>query len=199
MGQNPFTGRSLFAHIIRDILETPETEHNEPSPKLKRAERSKERQKRIEAGLPPEEERQRRKKIMQTLEGFLQAPLNRRKGGELSDLAFTLLSAENDARALTELAEWLHKWLESLGISLAEKTKFEEVTRHLHLAILVTVLNDKLGFLVDNLNALMRAGVLDLHDTSLALVYRPPRDYLPVVPSSPVGNILGFRYTRDPE
>lgn len=197
VGQNPFTGRSLFAHIIRDILETPETEQNEPSPKLKRAERSKERQKRIEAGLPPEEERQRRKKIMQTLEGFLQAPLNRRKGGELSDLAFTLLSAENDARALTEVAEWLHKWLESLGISLAEKTKFEEVTHHLHLAILVTVLNDKLGFLVDNLNALMRAGVLDLHDTSLALVYRPPRDYLPVVPSSPVGNILGFRYTRD--
>lgn len=197
VGQNPFTGRSLFAHIIRDILETPETEENKLSPQLKRAERSKERQKRIEAGLPPEEERQRRKKIMQTLEGFLQAPLNRRKGGELSDLAFTLLSAENDARALTDVAEWLRKWLELLGISLTEKTKFEEVTHHLHLAILVTVLNDRLGFLVDNLNALMRARVLDLHDTSLALVYRPPRDYLPVVPSSPVGNILGFRYTRD--
>lgn len=43
----------------------------------------------------------------------------------------------------------------------------------------------------------MRSRVFDLHDTSLALVYRPPRDYLPVVPSSPVGNILGFRYTRN--
>ena len=197
LGQNPFTGRSLFAHIIRDILETPETEAEKPSPQLKRAERSKERQKRIEAGLPPEEERQRRKKIMQTLEGFLQAPLNHDKGGELSDLALTLLSAENDAKALTKVAEWLRKWLESLGIDLTEKTKFEEVTLHLHLAILVTVLNDRLGFLVDNLNALMRSRVFDLHDTSLALVYRPPRDYLPVVPSSPVGNILGFRYTRD--
>ncbi|MFB2736189.1 pPIWI_RE_Z domain-containing protein [Umezakia ovalisporum] len=197
VGPNPFTGRSLFAHIIRDILDKPKTEEDKPSPKLKRAERSKERQKRISAGLPPEEERQRRKKIMETLEGFLQAPLNRRKGGELSDLAFSLLSAENDERALTKVAEWLRKWLELLGISLTEKTKFEEVTLHLHLAILVTVLNDKLGFLVDNLNALMRAPVIDLHDTSLALVYRPPSDYLPVVPSSPVGNILGFRYTRD--
>lgn len=197
IGQNPFTGRSLFAHIIRDILETSEKQENKLSPKPKRAERSKERQKQIEVGLPPEEERQRRKKIMQTLEGFLQAPLNRRKGGELSALASTLLSAENDARALTEVAEWLRKWLELLGISLIEKTQFEEVTRHLHLAILVTVLNDKLGFLVDNLNALMRTRVIDLHNTNLTLVYRPPRDYLPVVPSSPVGNILGFRYTRD--
>jgi pPIWI RE three-gene island domain Z len=197
LGQNPFTGRSLFAHVIRDILETPETEDNESAPKLTREERSKQRRKRIEAGLPPEEERQRRKKIMQTLEGFLQAPLLRRKGGELSDLALTLLSTESDVRALAEVADWLSRWLESLKISLTDKTKFEEATRHLHLAILVTVLNDKLGFLFDNLNALMRSRVLDLHDTSLALVYRPPRDYLPVVPSSPVGNILGFRYTRD--
>lgn len=197
VGHNPFTGRSLFAHIIRDILETPETNEKELSPQFSRAERSKQRHQRIEAGLPPEEERQRRKKVMQTLEGFLQTPLDRRKGGELSNLALSLLSAENEASALTEVANWLHRWLESLGISIPEKTKFEEVKRHIHLAILVTVLNDRLGFLVDNLNALMRARVIDLHDTSLALVYRPPRDYLPVVPSSPVGNILGFRYTRD--
>jgi len=197
VGQNPFTGRSLFTHIVREILETPVTEGSEPSAKLKRAERSQERQRRIEAGLPPEEERQRRKEIMQTLDGFLQAPLNPRRGGTLSDLALTIMSAENDTRALAEVAEWLRNWLKLLGISLTETTKFEEVTRHLHLAILVTVLNDRLVFLVDNLNTLMRSRVLDLHDTSLALVYRPPRDYLPVVPSAPVGNILGFRYTRE--
>jgi hypothetical protein len=197
VGSNPFTGRSLFAHLIRDILATPETEENKPSPHLTRKERSLERRKRIELGLPPQEERQRRQNMMQTLEGFLEAPLNREKGKELSDLAFTILSADNNKKVLTDVADWLDKWLKSLGISIVEKTKFEEITHHLHLAILVTVLNDRLGFLIDNLNALMRARVLDLHDTSLALVYRPPRDYLPVVPSSPVGNILGFRYTGD--
>lgn len=197
LGPTPFTGRSLFAHIIRDILEpTPETESSESKPKLTRTFASRQRRNRIEAGLPLEQ-LQRRKQLMQTMEGFLQAPLNRRKGGELSDIALTLLSAQSDRSALAEVADWLRRWLESFGISLTDKTKLEEVTRYLHFAILLTVLTDRLGFLVDNLSALMRTRVIDLHDTSLALVYRPPRDYLPIVPSSPVGNILGFRYTRD--
>ncbi|MCD8490332.1 MAG: hypothetical protein LRZ84_27300 [Desertifilum sp.] len=198
LGSNPFTGRSVFAHIIRDLLESPsETDNEAPKPKLTRAERSQQRRKRIEAGLPPFEERQRRKQVLQTIEDFLQAPLNRRQGGELSDIAFTLLSTESDRTALAEVADWLNRWLDSLGISLTDKTKFEEVTHHLHFAILVTVLTNRLGFLVDHLSALMRTRVIDLHDTSLSLVYRPPRDFLPILPSAPVGNILGFKYTRD--
>ncbi|BAZ18992.1 hypothetical protein NIES4071_108770 (plasmid) [Calothrix sp. NIES-4071] len=192
IGHHPFTGRSLFAHIIRDILEP--LEDKEPLPKQKRAERSKQRRNQIES-VPPEQTRQRRKKIMQPLEKFLQAPLNQKQGGELSDLAFNILSAD-DSRALTSVADWLQKWLASEEIPIPNKTKFEELTHHVHFAILITVLNDRLNFLVENLNALMRVKVLDMHDTSLALVYRPPHDYLPIVPSSPVGNILGFRYTR---
>ncbi|GET42208.1 hypothetical protein MiSe_70220 [Microseira wollei NIES-4236] len=193
LGLTPFTGRSVFAHIIRDILEPPsETDNEETQPKLSRTERSQQRRNRIEAGLPPFEERQRRKQLMETIEGFLQAPFNRRKGGELSDIAFTLLSSENERAALAEVADWLRRWLESLGICLTDKTKFDEVTRHLHFAILVAVLSNRLGFLVDHLSALMRSQIIDLHDTSLSLVYRPPRDYLPIVPSAPVGNILGF-------
>jgi len=198
LGSTPFTGRSVFARIIRDILEPPpETENSEPKTKLTRKERSQQRRNRIEAGLPPFEERQRRKQVMQTIENFLQAPLNRRQGGELSDIAFTLLSAESETLALAEVANWLNRWLESLGISIADKTKFSEVSRHLYFAVLVAVLSNQLAFLVDHLSALMRSRVIDLHDTSLSLVHRPPRDYLPVLPSAPVGNILGFKYTPD--
>jgi pPIWI RE three-gene island domain Z len=198
LGSNPFTGRSVFAHIIRDILEpTSENENEELKTKLTRKERSQQRLKRIEAGLPPEEERQRRKQLLQTIEDFLQAPLNRRKGGELSDIAFTILSAENERAALDEVADWLNRWLESLEITIADNSKFEETTRHLYFAILVAVLTNRLAFLVDHLSALMRTSIIDLHDTSLSLVYRPPRDYLPILPSAPVGNILGFKYTRN--
>ena len=199
LGSTPFTGRSVFARIIRDILEPPpETENSEPkTTKLTRKERSQQRRNRIEAGLPPFEERQRRKQVMQTIEDFLQAPLNRRQGGELSDIAFTLLSAESETLALAEVANWLNRWLESLGISIADKTKFGEVSRHLYFAVIVAVLSNRLAFLVDHLSALMATRVIDLHDTSLSLVYRPPHDYLPVLPSAPVGNILGFKYTPD--
>lgn len=198
LGSSPFTGRSVFAHIIRDILEPPsEAENEQPKPKLTRTERSQQRRKRVQEGLPPLEQRQRRKQLMQTVENFLRSPLNRRQGGELADLAFTLLSTESDRTALTEVGDWLNRWLDSLGISLADKAQFEQVTQHLHFAILMTVLNDRLVFLVDHLNALMRTRLIDLHDTSLSMVYRPPRDFLPVLPSAPVGNILGFKYTRD--
>ncbi|MCT7996542.1 hypothetical protein [Laspinema olomoucense] len=197
LGSNPFTGRSVFSHIIRDLLETlPDTDLQKTKTKLTRKEGSQQRIKRIEAGLPPEKERQRRKQLLQTVENFLQAPLNRRKGGELSDLAFTLLSAENERVALDDVADWLNRWLESSEISVTE-SKFEETKGHLHFAILVAVLTNRLAFLVDHLSALMRTGIIDLHDTSLSLVYRPPRDYLPVLPSAPVGNILGFKYTPD--
>lgn len=200
LGRNPFTGRSLFGHIVRDLIAPPlEEEESESSKKtqLTRTERSQELRRRIKAGLPPEEQRQHRKQVMQTLEGFLQHPLNRRRGGELSDIALTILSTESDARALAEVGDWCKRWLESLGISLPDKTKFEELSRNLHFAILTTVLDDRLGFVVDHLSELSRTRIIDLHDLSEALVHRPPRDYLPVVPESPVGNILGFRYNRD--
>ncbi|MFP4411164.1 pPIWI_RE_Z domain-containing protein [Coleofasciculus sp.] len=200
LGTTPFTGRSLFAHIIRDLLDSPSADNgSKPAKQAKRtrSERSQQRYQRIALGLPPQAERQRRKQLLETLESFLQAPLNPRRGGELADVAWTILSAESERDALKEVADWLHRWLDSLGISLQDKTKFEDVTRNLHFAILITVLNDRLGFLVDHLNALMRMRIVDLHDVSQTLVYRPPRDFLPVVPSSAVGNILGFRYTSD--
>ncbi|SKB13791.1 conserved hypothetical protein [Planktothrix sp. PCC 11201] len=198
LGSTPFTGRSVFAHIIRDILEpSSENDNQQTQPKLTRSERSQQRRKRIETGLPPLEERQRRKQLMQTLEGFLQAPLNRRKGGELSDLAFSLLSGESDRVALAEIGGWLNRWLDAVNISLTDKTKFDQATRHLHFAILVTVLANRLSFVLEHLSGLMRSHVIDFHDTSLSLVNRPPHDYLAIVPLSPVGNILGFRYTSD--
>ncbi|MCT7953126.1 hypothetical protein NG798_25335 [Ancylothrix sp. C2] len=198
LGSNPFTGRSVFGHIIRDILEPNSDNENVEAPiKLSRKERSQQRLKRIEAGLPPEEERQRRKQLLQTIEKFLQAPLNRRKGGELSEIALTILSAESEKVVLDEVADWLNRWLESSGISITDNNKFKEVTGHLYFAILVAVLTNRLAFLVDHLSALMRTSIFDLHDTSLSLVYRPPRDYLPILPSAPVGNILGFKYTRN--
>lgn len=195
LGTTPFTGRSLFSHIVRDLLKTPQTD--KPSPKLGKKATHQQREQSLLEGIQSEEQRQRRKEVIKTVEEFLNAPLDRRRGKELSILAHTILSAETDRTALEEVGEWLQGWLKHLKIPLKDEIQFEEIKRNLHFAILITVLNNRLGFLVDNLNELARSQIIDFHDLSQVLVYRPPRDFLPVVPSAPVGNILGFRYTRD--
>ncbi|WGV26829.1 hypothetical protein [Halotia branconii] len=195
LGPLPFTGRSLFARIIRDLVDPPNITVS-PKPKLTRQQLMEERRKRIiEADLAPTEQRRRRKQMMDELDGFLQYPLNRRRGGELSDLALTILIAENDRQALTEIAPWCERWLETHNISLPDEAQFEELIRNLQFAILVTVLDNRLGFLVDNLSDLGR--VMNLHDLNQDLLHRPPRDFLPVLPESPVGNILGFLYKQE--
>jgi pPIWI RE three-gene island domain Z len=195
LGTSPFTGRSLFSQIVRDLLNTSQTDKF--SPKLKKKATRQQREQSLLEGIPSEEQRQRRREIVKEIQDFLDAPLDRRRGKELSALAHTILSAETDRIALDEVGEWLKGWLKHLNIPLKDKILFEEVKRNLHFAILITVLNNRLGFLVDNLNELARSQIIDFHDLSQVLVYRPPRDFLPVVPSAPVGNILGFRYTRD--
>jgi hypothetical protein len=195
LGTSPFTGRSLFIHIVRDLIRTPQTDKSPP--KLKKKATRQQREQSLLEGIPSSEQRERRKEVIKTVEEFLNAPLDRRKGKELSVLAHTILSAETDRIALDEVGEWLKGWLKHLKIPLKDKVQFEEVKRNLHFAILITVLNNRLGFLVDNLNELARSQIIDFHDLSQVLVYRPPLDFLPVVPSAPVGNILGFRYTRN--
>lgn len=196
LGPLPFTGRSLFARIIRDLVDPPTKEDGitvSAQCKLTRQELMEQRRRRIiEADLSPTVQRRRRKELMDKLDGFLQYPLYRHRGGELSDLAFTILSAENDRQALDEVAQWCQRWLEAHNISLPTQTEFEELKRNFHLAILITILDNQLGFLVDNLPEIIH--VVDLHDLSQDLLHRPPRDYLPILPESPVGNILGFLY-----
>jgi hypothetical protein len=134
---------------------------------------------------------------MQKLEGFLQDPLNRRHGGSLSDLAFAVLSAENDREALIAVEDWCKQWLQINKISISKPEQFEDLTHQIHFAVLTAVLDNRLGFLVDHIPEFRQSHVIDLHDLSQALVNRPPLDYLPVVPEAPVGNILGFLYKRD--
>ncbi|MGK7897697.1 MAG: hypothetical protein AB4372_29795 [Xenococcus sp. (in: cyanobacteria)] len=199
LGNSPFTGRSLFGHIVRDLLDTSSTTKNKPKlkKKLTRQQHGQVQEQHLQAGLLSEEQRQHRREVMETVREFLEAPLDIDRGGKLSSLAHTILSTGNERNALTKVGQWLEEWLKNLKITLEDRVRFEEVRRNLYFAILITVLNDRLGFLVDHLNELARSQIIDFHDLSQVLVYRPPRDFLPVVPSAPVGNILGFRYTRN--
>ncbi|PMB53114.1 hypothetical protein CEN39_06235 [Fischerella thermalis CCMEE 5201] len=201
LGSDPFTGGSLFARIITKLSNQENGETSQQSPptpkksKLTRRQLAKVKIQNLLAGLPPPEQRKRQQELMQTFRNFLQAPLSRSRGGRLAEIALGLLSGENENFVLDEVGEWWLQWLQIHNLPIPDDEQFEDLKRNSVFAILVTVLEDRLSFLVDNCTTIRN--FIDLHDTSQKLVHRPPRDYLPVIPTAPVGNILGFRYTRD--
>ena len=107
----------------------------------------------------------------------------------------SLISADNDKFVLEEIEKWWNNCLKVHKIAKPGDENFEQLKRKTYFAILITVLENRLSFLVDRLNLISR--IIDLHELRQWLVNRPPFDYLSIVPNAPVGNILGFKYTRD--
>ncbi len=193
LGQKVFTGFSLFARIIYELTQpTIETESPESSSKSKQT-----RHQHLVSGASPQPERRHRTELLEHLREFLQSPLDRRQGGELAELALTILSRAPDRHVLSEIADWCEKWLQESQISVPDKTEVQWLAQRVQLAILTAVLDNQLGFLVDHLAELGGSRLIDLHNLRQSILNRPPRAYLPVVPDAPVGNILGFMYKRD--
>ena len=197
LGNQPFTGRSLFSYLIFDLLNRLTVdEESANSSKLAPVRGKKPRSPLATTQMSDADKIRVRRELIHSLEDFFQDPLNRDLGGEMSDLAWILLTAETQMAAVSKARGWLQRWLKSIGISIPE-SELAEVIRQLHFAVLITVLNNRLGVLIDRIGEITRSRQIDLHDLNQVLVYRPPIDYLAVIPSSPVGNILGFKYTQE--
>ena len=125
----------------------------------------------------------------------MHAPLDPSQGDKLTSIALILMSASNEKFVLQKIEEWWNEWLKSENISKPDDDNFERLQRKTYFAILITILENRLSFLVNHLNLISR--LIDLHELREWLVNRPPFDYLPIVPNSPVGNILGFKYTHE--
>ncbi|HEY9691025.1 MAG TPA: hypothetical protein V6D15_02345 [Oculatellaceae cyanobacterium] len=200
LGPTPFTGRSLFARLVRELIDLQQnssataTPSNPPS-RQTRQQRYQQKQQQILAGLPSLAQRERQQELMQTIEGFLGTPLNPSQGKQLSQIALALLAIEGFNEVLPEVQNWWRKWAKENNLPLPKNDEWESFQRKTVFAIVIAILENRLTFLVDGLSIVSR--FLDLHELSQALFYRPPRDYLPVIPNAPVGNILGFRYSRE--
>lgn len=76
-----------------------------------------------------------------------------------------------------------------------DATPSEESVSHLEFTLLVATLHHRLNFLTWGWRAVEAR--LNLAGTSNPLQHNPPADYEPVVPESPIGNILGFQFLLD--
>jgi hypothetical protein len=195
LGDSPFTGRSLFARLIRELDNPTDTETSDRKVKLTRTQKSKQREQTILKGLFSPQQKEHRKQLLKNLESFLQAPLNPAKGGKLATIALSLISANNDEFVFEELENWWNEWLKTNHITKLDQENLQQLKHRTYFVILITILENRLSFLIDRLNLIGR--LIDLHELDRWLINRPPFDYTPIVPNSPVGNILGFKYTRD--
>ena len=75
------------------------------------------------------------------------------------------------------------------------KRKLGEQCRQFEFTLLLSVLHTRLDMMTDMWPRVEAA--LNLVGTSNALSRRPPEDYRPLVPESPMGNILGFQFQPD--
>jgi hypothetical protein len=75
------------------------------------------------------------------------------------------------------------------------KRKLGEQCRQFEFTLLLSVLHTRLDMMTEMWPRVEAA--LNLVGTSNALSRRPPEDYRPLVPESPMGNILGFQFQPD--
>ncbi|WP_107668815.1 hypothetical protein [Cyanothece sp. BG0011] len=179
LDRSHFTGISLFASLMKYVEEAAENNQSTPT-------------KSVTEGIASQQEEQRQKETLKDLETFFKSPLDAANNSKLGQIPIYCLHSENEELIISEIEKWWKRYLKNHKIKFNDQEKIQELLTKTYLAILVTILDNRLGYLVDNLIDMGR--IIDLHDINQSLVHRPPRDFLPIIPNAPVGNLLGFRY-----
>lgn len=109
----------------------------------------------------------------------------------LAELSRQALPSSNEATLRRQIRDWLGG---QQDLAIADEETDEAVVR-LECTMLVAVLSDRLNVLIQNWKQV--EAPLNLEGSSPLLFHRPPEDFLPVVPESPMGNVLGFQYRRN--
>lgn len=134
--------------------------------------------------------------IFDELKLFIDNPLDRRKGGELANIARELILLGASDLALDDLRFWCSDWLDKKGLS-SPNNSLDELIEKFRFGILLAILSHHLQKLVDNKVAYLELQAFD--NNAFPLILRPPQEYLAMIPESPVGNLLGFLYYPNKE
>lgn len=198
LGESPFTGRSVWARLVRDLAE-PVVEPLIPAQRGREA-RQKARSERLQQSTSDEVHAQI-SALLRMVHEFTRTPLAEpTMEGEwsrkLSRLSYQALWNPEAQTVRVWIRGWLSDWLkaaqEHIQAPPVDEPAWEQLVDRIHFAILLCVLDDQLRYVVDNLPTVRP--LLDLEDVGVNLVNRPSLEYLAVIPEAPVGNILGFQY-----
>ena len=161
----------------------PELRESEPAP--------------LPEGTTIEERTAQRDRIDAILDEFRDDPLREHSSpvdplvNELVHLALQLLHIQEPAGIRPQLTATLRRLL---GENSPIEADVELNTRRFEFTLILAALHHRL----DTMTVLWTQveAALNLESTSNVLARRPPKDFEPVIPESPMGNVLGFQFQR---
>ncbi len=121
---------------------------------------------------------------------YLKDPLGEDRPHPLAALAHQFLAVTQEERRTSAAAEWLRR----KGLAISDSDEIEFIAQKLELAVLVTVMQDRLNFILRRWREV--EAILRLEGGGALLFQSPPDDYEAVTPAAPMGNVLAFQYLR---
>jgi hypothetical protein len=141
------------------------------------------------------------RKLRASFSVFIDDPLSGVEPGDATAarivaLAKAILNDSDEPGRLSRIEDWLRAlqkdWADDGAQLVIDERDLERQAARLEFTIFVAVLANKLNILVELFREVEFQ--LGLEGTSSTLFHRAPRDFQPVVPESPMGNVLGFQY-----
>lgn len=134
-------------------------------------------------------------RLMDSFENYLEDPLGDQNNHPLAESTRRLLATTNKETVLNNLKQWI------LDNKEPERNISEETLKNtviqLEFALLVAALQERLNSMLRDWKSVEEP--FKLESGSSLLFHTPPRDYEPVMPTAPMGNVLAFQYICDSE
>jgi hypothetical protein len=134
--------------------------------------------------------------LRRAFNSYLDDPLGDRGDGGEDPLAALTRAALPSANVNT-LRLQLRRWLDEQELVTLPGDRRNEAVLKLEFVLLLAVLAERLNILIRRWKQVEVP--LDLEGSSPMLFHRPPEDFAPTLPESPMGNVLGFQYRPDPD
>jgi len=128
-------------------------------------------------------------RFMSLFEALIADPMGERVETELSRHAERSVTHSDKNRNRERIIEWIRE--QNIPDEL-DDNEIKLSALLLEFALVVAVLSNRLNHLLRNWKQAELA--LQLEGASSIIFHRPPDDYSPVIPASPMGNVLAFQY-----
>lgn len=129
--------------------------------------------------------------FMAVFETLIADPMGENRETELSRLAERSVTHSDKSRNRERIEAWIRQQDIANNLSDSEITLASLL---LEFALVVAILSNRLDYLLRDWKQAELA--LQLEGASSIIFHRPPDDYSPVIPASPMGNVLAFQYLR---